>query len=94
MIHGASLHRELGLLEQAGLPPLELLRAPTLYPARFLADSADPPFGVIAAGKAADLVLVRQDPLQTPGALADIELVMLAGRILRRQPVPPPPPKP
>lgn len=56
---GASIHRELELLVQAGLSPLEALAAATSVPARSfrLADR-----GRIAAGQRADLVLVDGDP--------------------------------
>ncbi|UHQ22083.1 CIA30 family protein [Lysobacter sp. 5GHs7-4] len=57
--HGASQHAELALLVQAGLSPLEALRAATSAPAeRFgLSDR-----GRIAPGLRADLVLVDGDP--------------------------------
>lgn len=57
--HGASMHRELELLVEAGLTPLEALTAATSAPASAfgLRDR-----GRIAPGKRADLVLVRGDP--------------------------------
>jgi imidazolonepropionase-like amidohydrolase len=59
VVHGASLHRELELLVQAGLTPTDALVAATSAPAgRFgLADR-----GRIAPGLRADLVLVDGDP--------------------------------
>lgn len=83
---GPGLHRELALLAQA-LPPLEVLRAATLNPARFLAQTDDPPFGVIAPGKIADLVLVRGDPLADPAALSDIRAVIARGQRVERHPI-------
>jgi imidazolonepropionase-like amidohydrolase len=57
--HGASLHRELELLVEAGLTPAEALAAATSVPARVfrLADR-----GRIAPDLRADLVLVEGDP--------------------------------
>ena len=89
VIHGPSLHRELALLRQAGLSPIEVVRAATLYPARFFADSADPHFGIVAAGKEADLILVRGNPLDDLGAVSRIEAVVLRGRLLERHPLRP-----
>ena len=57
--HGASLHRELELLVQAGLTPAEALTAATSVPAKQfgLEDR-----GTIVPGKRADLLLVDGDP--------------------------------
>ncbi len=57
--HGASLHRELELLVQAGLTPVEALTAATSVPARLFALDDR---GTIAPGKRADLLLVDGDP--------------------------------
>ena len=84
---GAGLHRELALLAQAGLPPLEVVRAATLYPARFFAQSEDPPFGVVRVGKRADLVLVNGNPLEQIAAISDLRAVILDGVPLLRLPV-------
>ena len=58
---GLSLHRELELLVHGGYSPIEALRAATVVPARVMkvADRT----ASIAAGKAADLVIVNGDPL-------------------------------
>jgi imidazolonepropionase-like amidohydrolase len=88
VVHGPSLHRELALLTKAGLPPLEVIRAATLYPAQFFTELEDPPFGVVAAGKRADLVVVRGNPLVEPAAVSRIETVVLGGVVLRRHPLP------
>jgi hypothetical protein len=62
LAHGASLHRELQLLVQGGLTPIEALRAATSVPARrfSLADR-----GRIVPGARADLLLVDGDPTAT-----------------------------
>jgi len=66
---GASLHHELLSLTQAGLTPLEALRAATSVPAKafHLADR-----GAIATGAKADLVLVEGDPSQDIKATRNI----------------------
>lgn len=62
MAHGASVHHELQLLVQAGLTPIEALRAATSVPARrFNLNDR----GRIAAGLRADLLLVQGDPTVT-----------------------------
>jgi imidazolonepropionase-like amidohydrolase len=59
MAHGVSLHGELQLLVQAGLTPIEALRAATSVPASTF---GLPDRGRIATGARADLVLVDGDP--------------------------------
>ena len=70
VVAGFSNQRELELLVEAGLTPLEAIRVATLNGAQYLgrADRV----GSIAAGKRADLVVVRGDPSQT---IADVEHV-------------------
>jgi imidazolonepropionase-like amidohydrolase len=57
--HGVGLHRELELLVQSGLKPIEALAAATSEPARFFGFHDR---GRIAKGLRADLVLVNGDP--------------------------------
>lgn len=79
---GASLHDELGLLVEAGLTPLEALRAATSGPARFL--EARDSLGAVATGHVADLVLLDADPLADIGNTRRIRGVVLGGRWLPR----------
>ena len=58
---GSSLHDELALLVEAGMSPLQALQAATRDAARFLGRQDS--LGTVAAGKAADLVLLSADPL-------------------------------
>ena len=84
---GAGLHREFALLAESGLEPAEILRATTLYPARFLEETDDPSFGILAEGKRADLVLIDGDPFTDSAALSQIALVVRGGVPLERIPV-------
>ncbi|GAP85441.1 putative adenine deaminase [Rosellinia necatrix] len=73
---GISLHEELQLLVNAGLAPIEALRAATSVAAKHwgLRDR-----GVIAPGKRADLVLLSGNPVDDIGATKTIQRVWLAG---------------
>jgi imidazolonepropionase-like amidohydrolase len=84
---GAGLHRELALLVESGMTPAEAIRAATFDAAKFLARSMDPPFGTVAVGKRADLLLVEGDPTADLANLARIRLVMKQGVPLQRHPV-------
>ena len=75
---GFSLHDELGLLVDSGLPPLAALQAATLNPAMFM-NAADR-YGSVAKGKIADLVLLDADPLKDIHNTTKIQEVFLAGK--------------
>ncbi|RKT03640.1 imidazolonepropionase-like amidohydrolase [Streptomyces sp. 3211.6] len=74
--HGSSLHHELELLVDAGLSPLDALRAATVLPARHfgLTDR-----GTIRPGHRADLLLIDGDPLTDIRATRRILRVWCAG---------------
>jgi imidazolonepropionase-like amidohydrolase len=74
--HGESLHLELELLVDAGLTPVEALRAATCLPAKHfgLRDR-----GAIAPGLRADLVLVEGDPTKDVRATRNIRRVWCGG---------------
>ena len=79
---GFSLHDELALLVQAGLSPLDALRAATIEPARFF--GREDSVGSIRPGQRADVVLLNQDPLANISATRSIEAVVLRGTPLGR----------
>ncbi len=68
---GFTLHRELELYVQAGIPPVDVLRMATLTPAEILKRDKD--LGTIEAGKLADFILVDGDPTQN---ISDIRKVV------------------
>lgn len=86
---GRSAHLELEELVKAGLTPYEALSTGTRTAAGFLErfrrpraarDPAASPPGIIAPGHAADLILVRENPLEDVRHLSAIEGVVVAGR--------------
>jgi imidazolonepropionase-like amidohydrolase len=79
--HGASLHRELELLVQAGLSPTEALAAATSVPAATfgLTDR-----GKIKTGSRADLLLVEGDPIADIRATRNIVRIWKRGAALNR----------
>jgi hypothetical protein len=77
LVHGASLHRELEHLVEAGLSPQDALAAATSVPARVLGLTDR---GVIDVGARADLILVSGDPTSDIAASASIVDVWLGGR--------------
>jgi imidazolonepropionase-like amidohydrolase len=80
VVPGASLHRELELLVEAGLTPREALAAATRTAAAFL-DQAQV-LGTLEVGKAADLVVLGANPLVSISAVRDVEVVIRDGRVV------------
>lgn len=62
LAHGVSVHHEMQLLVEAGLTPVEALKAATSVTARRFSLSDR---GIIAEGMRADLLLVKGDPTTT-----------------------------
>lgn len=77
---GFGLHGELALLVEAGLAPIDALRAATSGPARFLGllDS----LGTVEPGKLADLVLLDASPLDDIRNTRRVAAVVTNGRLL------------
>jgi imidazolonepropionase-like amidohydrolase len=70
------------LFVRAGLTPLQALQAATLSGAEFL-DRAETN-GSVAVGKAADLVLLKNNPLKNIEATRAIHAVVLKGVVYER----------
>jgi imidazolonepropionase-like amidohydrolase len=79
LVPGYSEHREMELLVGAGLTPREALRAATRNGAVLLGVDS---LGLLAPGKAADLVVLSKDPLVDIRNTRAIEAVMTRGRLL------------
>ncbi len=73
--------REAQYYVEAGMTPLQALRAATIEPATLLGISDK--LGSIEKGKLADLLIVDGDPTQDIKALRTIRVVMKAGKIYR-----------
>ncbi len=78
VIPGFSLHEEMTMWQEAGIPAADVLRGATIVPARFL--GKDQRLGTIAEGKAASLVLLKGNPLMDVGSVRQIQGVFLRGR--------------
>jgi len=72
---------ELELLVGYGASPMQALQATTLVGAEAIGLSGK--LGSIHEGALADMILVPQNPLKELGALREIELVILNGRVVR-----------
>ena len=82
LLPGFGLQREIVLLREAGLSPFASLQAATINAARAL-NLADQ-IGSIETGKAADFGVWTADPVTTALRPADLDAVVLAGVVHRR----------
>ena len=80
---GASVHMELELLHEAGIPLTDLLRIATLNGARYLGREGE--LGSIEPGKLADMVLLEADPPVDVTAFRRIAAVFKEGRYIDRR---------
>jgi hypothetical protein len=69
--------RNYELLVQAGFTPEQAIQIMTLNGARILGEEAR--IGSVAAGKAADLVVIHGDPIATPSQIYEVTLVFRDG---------------
>ncbi|HLT07703.1 MAG TPA: amidohydrolase family protein [Cyclobacteriaceae bacterium] len=74
---GWAYQREMELLVEAGMSPMEVIRASTLQTAAYLGTASR--VGSIEPGKLADLLIVNGDPLADIRAMYQVERVMLNG---------------
>lgn len=79
LVPGYTAHREMELLVRAGLTPREALRAATRNGAVLLGVDS---LGLIAPGKAADLLVLSKDPLADIRNTRAIQSVMARGQLL------------
>jgi hypothetical protein len=77
VLAGFGDQRELELLVEAGFTPLEAIHIATYNGAQYLGDAER--VGTIAAGKQADLVVVKGDPSQKIEDIENVETVFKDG---------------
>ncbi|MDH5821704.1 amidohydrolase family protein [Luteimonas sp. RD2P54] len=80
MVPGFSMHEEMQALVAAGMRPAQVLASATSLPGRWMEWNT----GRIEEGFRANLVLLRENPLEDIGATASIETVVVNGRVLSR----------
>jgi imidazolonepropionase-like amidohydrolase len=82
VFHGPTVHREMQLWVEAGIPPAVALQAATYNAAKLL--GAENRIGLVKVGHAANLLVVDGDPTRDIAATERISLVVLKGERVRR----------
>jgi imidazolonepropionase-like amidohydrolase len=77
-IQGFFEHRQMELMVQAGLTPMQVIQAFSKGASEVL--GIDQEFGTLAKGKAADLLVLEKNPLDNIANMRAIEAVYLGGR--------------
>ena len=82
LVPGASLHHELELLVEAGIPPLEVIKIATRNGAHALSIEED--VGTIVSGKQADMMILSDNPMDDISNTKKIEAVISDGQFVDR----------
>lgn len=77
------LPKELEALVRGGMTPLQVLQAATMNGAELIGLSND--IGTIEAGKYADIIAVKADPLRDISAMEQVDFVMKGGVVIKHQ---------
>jgi imidazolonepropionase-like amidohydrolase len=82
LVPGASLHHELEILVEAGIPPLEVIKITTRNGAQALGIEKD--VGTIEPGKQEDMVILSDNPVDSINNTENIEAVINNGHFIKR----------
>jgi imidazolonepropionase-like amidohydrolase len=77
-IQGFSEHREMELMVQSGLTPMQVIQSFSRGAAQTL--GIDKEFGTLAKGKAADLLVLEKNPLENISHMRTIQTIYLGGK--------------
>jgi imidazolonepropionase-like amidohydrolase len=80
IIPGLSLHYEMQLLTDMGIPPMKAIQGATLWSAEVIGQQKD--IGSIEPGKLADFTIVEGDPLADIGATKNVRMVIKGGEVM------------
>lgn len=83
LVPGASLQYELCHLISLGIPAAQVLRSATVTPGKLLSESGRT-FGEVKPGNNAELILVKDNPLEDVSHLESISYIFTQGRVYQR----------
>lgn len=79
--HNDATWREMVKWVELGVSPMETIQSATLWPARAL--RAEDRIGVLAAGRLADVIAVRGDPLSDMTVMRDVRVIVQGGKRIK-----------
>jgi imidazolonepropionase-like amidohydrolase len=80
IVPGLSLHYEMQMLTDVGIPPMRAIQGATLWAAEVIGQARD--LGSIEAGKLADFVVIEGDPLSDIAATRKVRTVIKDGQVM------------
>jgi imidazolonepropionase-like amidohydrolase len=80
LLPGLSLHYEMQMLVDAGIPPMKAIQGATLWAAESIGQQKN--LGTIEAGKLADITIVDGNPLNDIAATRNAGMVIKDGKVL------------
>lgn len=80
IIPGLSLHYEMQMLTDLGIPPMKAIQGATLWSAELVGQAKD--LGSVESGKLADLTIIEGDPLLDIGTTKNVRMVIKDGEIV------------
>lgn len=82
LVPGYSVHEEMMIWQEAGIPPADILRSATIVPMQFM--GLGDRLGSIREGRIASMILVRGNPLEDISNAQQIESIFLRGQYFSR----------
>ena len=80
IIPGLSLHYEMQMLTDLGIPPMKAIQGATLWAAEVIGQEKD--LGSIEPGKLADFTVIEGNPLADIGATKNVRMVIKDGQVM------------
>ena len=80
IVPGLSLHYEMQMLTDLGVPPMKAIQGATLWAAEVLGRDRD--LGSVEPGKLADFTIIEGDPLADIGATKNVRMVIMNGAVV------------
>jgi imidazolonepropionase-like amidohydrolase len=80
IIPGLSLHFEMQMLTDVGIPPMKAIQGATLWAAEVIGQAKD--LGSVEEGKLADFTVIEGDPLANIAATRNVRMVIKGGEVI------------
>jgi len=79
---GLDMHHEMQVMAEAGLTPMQIIQGSTKWAAEMVRKQGI--LGTIEAGKLADVIILRENPLQGIRSIGSVETVIFDGKVVDR----------